>query len=127
MWNVNEDRHHNLWVFTVGGIAVYQYDTDKFEPLLNEEGKPIVSYGGCPWKEGMLWISAGKINYYNDTDQRVTLIAELTKDYWIEKFGLLDDNTLLCQSRSFVVFRVRLDTGEVSQDFFDCQGPSTDF
>ena len=127
VWNVNEDRHHNLWVFTVGGIAVYHYDTDKFEPLLNEEGKPIVSYGGCPWKEGMLWISAGKINYYNDTDQRVTLIAELTKDYWIEKFGLLDDNTLLCQSRSFVVFRVRLDTGEVSQDFFDCQGPTTDF
>ncbi|MGM9760055.1 MAG: response regulator [Parabacteroides sp.] len=123
---VEEDPDQQLWVFTVGGVAIYDYNEDSFRPVTHPDGHPIHAYAGCAWKEGMLIVSGKNVYYYNNREERLTQIAEMPNEYWFERVRLLDDNTLLCLGRSFRIIRVKLDTGESDSETYKFGGAASD-
>ena len=109
VFSVLQDKDNELWVFTLGGVARYDYRTDKFLPFFDNDGQPLVAASGCAWREGLLFGCGKRVFYYNKRKNSLTLLAVLPAPCWVEKMLLLDDNTLLYQCRSDVVWRISLD------------------
>ena len=108
VYSVAEDVDKDLWVFTVAGIARFDYQKDTFHPLINEEGNKLRGYAGIAWHDGILLSTGENIVYYNKRDLSMKTVAKLPGTYWAEKMLLLGDTTLLLQCRSHRVFRVPL-------------------
>ena len=106
---VMQDADHELWVYTLAGVARYNYRTDTFHPFLDNDGQPFLATAGCIWREGLLFGSGKKVFYYNKRVNSLSLVAELPASCWVEKMVLINDSTLLYQCRSNMVWRIPLD------------------
>ena len=106
---VMQDGDNELWVYTLAGVARYDYRTDTFHPFLDNDNQPFLAATGCIWREGLLFGSGKQVFYYNKRENSLSLVAELPASCWVEKMVLLNDSTLLYQCRSNVVWRIPLD------------------
>lgn len=124
--NIVEDNDKDLWILTNAGIAQYDYHSDRFRPLKDEKGTIVNAYAGCAWRKGLLLETGTELLYYNKVDKSFTPIATFNEMRWAEKMLLLDDRTLLLQSRSNAVLLVHLDSGNVDQSIFFNKIPASD-
>lgn len=56
IYNIVEDKQHNIWVLTERGIACYQRQSDNFIVPTDEKGKRIIAFSFCRSAEGMFLV-----------------------------------------------------------------------
>lgn len=104
-----EDEENELWVITPKGIARFDYGEDRFYLAKDTEGNTFGAYTACTWKDGILLGQSNKLQFYRPKDQTMTLIGMMPGSR-PKKIVKLDDNTVLCQCTSGIVWRFAMDT-----------------
>ncbi len=114
IYNIVEDKQHNIWVLTERGIACYQRQSDNFIVPTDEKGKRIIAFSFCRSAEGMFFGSYNKVYHYNYKDSSLRLVQQFstTPSYSIMGLEFWDSHTLLCCNRWQGLCLLDLTTGE---------------
>lgn len=123
IYQIAEDKQHNIWVLTEKGIARYQRENNNFTFPKDEYGKNITAYSFCHIPEGILFGGKDRIYMYSYKDSSLTLLQYFNADsFKISACSMWDSKTVLCCSRWTGLLLVDLQTGQHRRPPFDC-GP----
>lgn len=122
IYRIIEDKQHNLWILTKGGIARYRPETDDFEILRNEKGHEIIAYSACLTDQGILFGAINSVYQYNYQSKSISLLTKFTSKevFPVSSIIFWDKNTLLCSSQWLGMILVDITTGKTTQPPFDC-------
>ena len=67
IYQIAEDKQHNIWVLTEKGIARYQQQSNDFTFPTDEDGKNITAYSFCLVPDGILFGGKDRIYKYSMT------------------------------------------------------------
>lgn len=123
IYQIAEDKQHNIWVLTEKGIARYQQQSNDFTFPTDEDGKNITAYSFCLVPDGILFGGKDRIYKYSYDDSSLRLLQYFNANsFKINALSMWDSKTLLCCSRWTGIYLVDLHTGEHRRPPFDC-GP----
>ena len=123
IYQIAEDKQHNIWVLTEKGIARYQQQSNDFTFPTDEDGKNITAYSFCLVPDGILFGGKDRIYKYSYNDSSLRLLQYFNANsFKINALSMWDSKTLLCCSRWTGIYLVDLHTGEHRRPPFDC-GP----
>ena len=123
VYQIAEDKQHNIWVLTEKGIARYQQQSNDFTFPTDEDGKNITAYSFCLVPDGILFGGKDRIYKYSYDDSSLRLLQYFNANsFKINALSMWDSKTLLCCSRWTGIYLVDLHTGEHRRPPFDC-GP----
>ena len=123
IYQIAEDKQHNIWVLTEKGIARYQQQSNDFTFPTDEDGKNITAYSFCLVSDGILFGGKDRIYKYSYNDSSLRLLQYFNANsFKINALSMWDSKTLLCCSRWTGIYLVDLHTGEHRRPPFDC-GP----
>lgn len=121
IYQIAEDKQHNIWVLTEKGIARYQRQSNDFTFPTDEEGKNITAYSFCPVPDGILFGGKDRIYKYSYKGSSLKLLQYFNANSSkLNALSVWDSKTLLCSSRWSGIFLVDLQTGEYRRPPFDC-------
>lgn len=121
IYQITEDKQHNIWVLTDKGITRYQRESNDFTFPTDENGNNIIAYSFCPIPEGILFGGKDNIYMYSYRDSSLKLLQHFNADsFKITALNLWDSKTALCCSRWAGLLLVDLQTGEYRKPPFDC-------
>lgn len=123
-----EDKQHNIWVLTEGGVARYQPLSDDFYIPKTPDGHPIIAQSVCLVPEGVVFGCRNKIIKYNYQSRSIAKpLKFITEDYFIVTSMIpWDKETLLCSSRWKGALLVNVRTGNATSPPFKCENDITD-
>ena len=123
IYQIAEDKQHNIWILTEKGIARYQQQSNNFTFPTDEEGNYITAYSFCLVPDGILFGGKDRIYKYSYKDSSLRLLQYFNANsFKITALSVWDSKTLLCSSRWTGLYLVDLQTGEHRRPPFDC-GP----
>ena len=123
IYQIAEDKQHNIWILTEKGIARYQQQSNNFTFPTDEEGNYITAYSFCLVPDGILFGGKDRIYKYSYKDSSLRLLQYFNANsFKITALSVWDSKTLLCCSRWTGLYLVDLQTGEHRRPPFDC-GP----
>lgn len=123
IYQIAEDKQHNIWVLTEKGIARYQRQSNNFTFPTDENGNYITAYSFCSVPEGILFGGKDRIYMYRYKDASFKLLQHFNANsFKITALCPWDSQTLLCCSRWMGLLLVDLQTGNYRRPPFDC-GP----
>lgn len=113
IYQIAEDKQHNIWVLTEKGIARYQQQSNDFTFPTDEDGKNITAYSFCLVPNGILFGGKDRIYKYSYNDSSLRLLQYFNANsFKINALSMWDSKTLLCCSRWTGIYLVDLHTGE---------------
>ena len=68
IYQIAEDKQHNIWILTEKGIARYQQQSNNFTFPTDEEGNYITAYSFCLVPDGILFGGKDRIYKYSYKD-----------------------------------------------------------
>ena len=100
IYQIAEDKQHNIWVLTEKGIARYQQQSNDFTFPTDEDGKNITAYSFCLVPDGILFGGKDRIYNYSYNDSSLRLLQYFNANsFKINALSMWDSKTLLCCSR----------------------------
>ena len=100
VYQIAEDKQHNIWVLTEKGIARYQQQSNDFTFPTDEDGKNITAYSFCLVPDGILFGGKDRIYKYSYDDSSLRLLQYFNANsFKINALSMWDSKTLLCSSR----------------------------
>lgn len=114
VYAIEEDSLHNLWILTDSGVVNYQRHTDRFIPVLDENGDVFKATSVCNLPGRLLLAGYGKAYQYHYKERKIRTLHEMKipASFFIRKMLLWDEHTLLCMSLWKGVLCVDLRNGE---------------
>ncbi|NDV60458.1 response regulator [Bacteroides sp. 519] len=128
IYQIQEDPYHNLWVMTDKGIARYNYRTNDFTPLIDENGENFIAYSAYWWKDRLLFGGKNTVYVYDNDKNTLNVLFKLENqhNFDIIKLMLATPDTLLCCSRWEGICTINLQTGVSAMAPFGCGKEITD-
>lgn len=125
---IAEDSKGNLWILTDQGTAAYDYDQNHFHRLYDQNDEPVEAYACCPYRGGILLVSAEAIFFLPANEMRATKWFDLPaeEELRIVRIALLPDNRLLIGTRWKGVYAMDLSNGKLQQAPYTCGPEITD-
>ena len=122
IFQIAEDKHHNLWVLTDGGVALYDYYSNLFTTLADEQGKHCTVYSLCQWRDEVLFGGKDCIYRYDAESHRLKKLYRLkyADDFAIIRMAAVSPDTLLCASRWKGILAVDMRNGRAEPMFPEC-------
>ncbi|MEG1867033.1 MAG: two-component regulator propeller domain-containing protein [Bacteroides sp.] len=122
IYQITEDKEHNVWVLTEGGIARYQRQSDDFYIPLNTDNKRIVAQSACSTKEGIVFGASNKIYLYDYRTHSIRLLQafKTKQNFAITLITPWSTDVLLCCNRWLGILLVNTRTGKTSLPPFNC-------
>ncbi|MDE5711502.1 MAG: response regulator [Bacteroides sp.] len=122
IFQIMEDRHRNLWILTDGGVTFYDYYSNLFTTLTDEQGNPCMVYSVCQWHENVLFGGKECIYRYDEDTHRLKKLYRLehAEGFSIIRMAAISSDILLCASRWKGVLAVDMNTGCSTPMFADC-------
>ncbi|WP_373732524.1 two-component regulator propeller domain-containing protein, partial [Bacteroides heparinolyticus] len=128
IYQIIEDRHHNLWILTDMGVALYNYRYNNFTTLTDEQGGPCVAYSVCLWKDELLFGGKNIVYIYDKKTNRLKKRYELKleEDFEIARIAAIAPGTLLCCSRWNGICAINMQNGTLVNSPFGPEKEITD-
>ncbi len=127
IFQILEDHHHNLWILTDKGIACYNYRSNDFTTISDEQGERIIAYSVCRREDQLLFGRKNSIYTYDIQQNKLKKLYDLKgNDAEIIKMSLSAPHTLLCCTRWKGIYALNLQTGECTPHPFGPRKEITD-
>lgn len=95
IYQIAEDKQHNIWVLTEKGIARYQQQSNDFTFPTDEDGKNITAYSFCLVPDGILFGGKDRIYKYSYDDSSLRLLQYFNANsFKINAISMWDSKTL---------------------------------
>lgn len=126
--HILEDKENKIWAITSKGVYYYNDSEDNFLQAEDKDQNPLIAASICPWADGVLFGSYGKIYKYNYADQETKLLCSLPpgNQYNITGLQKWDERTLLAINRWKNAVLIDIQTGKTqpapfkSDELIDC-------
>lgn len=114
VYAIDEDSLHNLWILTDSGVVNYQRHTDRFIPVLDENGDVFKATSLCKLPGRLLLAGYGKVYQYHYKERKIRTLHEMKipSSFFVRKMLLWDERTLLCMSLWKGILCIDLRNGE---------------
>lgn len=101
IYQIEEDSLHTLWILTNNGTIHYQPDTDRFIPVLDENGKALKATALCKLPGKILLTGQDKLYQYTYNEKQVKTLLQIKtpSPFLICEMMPWDTHTLLCISQ----------------------------
>lgn len=101
IYQIEEDSLHTLWILTNNGTVHYQPDTDRFIPVLDENGKALKATALCKLPGKILLTGQDKLYQYTYNEKQVKTLLQIKtpSPFLICEMMPWDTHTLLCISQ----------------------------
>ena len=128
IYQIQEDAYHNLWIMTDKGIARYNYQTNDFIRLVDENGENFIVYSAYLWKGRLLFGGRNTVYAYNYERNTLEVLFRLEnqQNFEIIKLMFSTPDTLLCCSRWEGICAIDVQTGVSTDAPFGCGKEITD-
>lgn len=110
-----EDNLHRLWILTDQGVARYDYHTDTFIPVTDENGQPCVVRSACLRGDSLLLGGTNTVYLYHPNTDRLHVAYRLPLEEQADIFRLAISarGYLLCCSRWQGIYAINLADGRL--------------
>lgn len=112
-----EDKEHTIWATTAKGVYYYSYVEDDFIQARDKDQNPVAASSICPWTDGVLFGSYGKLYKYDYATREIKHLQYLKPNNQYNITGLYkwDEHTLLATNRWTHALLIDINTGETRQ------------
>ncbi len=119
-----EDTTHTIWAITDKGVFYYNNSEDNFLQAKAKDGTPIVASSICPWEDGVLFGSYGRIYKYDYATRQINHLRFLkpSNQYNITALQKWDEQTLLATNRWRNALLIDIQTGKTRPVPFKSEG-----
>ena len=120
IYQIIEDKQHNIWVLTKAGVAHYQSISDDFRLLKTANGRIVYAQAACLIPEGIAFGCQNKIIIYDYKSQSLNTLQEFAVEnpFIITSIIPWDKETLLCSDRWRGMLLVNIHTGKTTSPPF---------
>lgn len=126
--HILEDKENKIWAITSKGVYYYNDSEDNFLQAEDKNRNLLTAASICPWTDGVLFGSYGKVYKYNYADHKTEILCSLQPDSQYNITGLLkwNEHMLLAINRWKSALLIDIRTGKTqpapfkSEELIDC-------